>query len=213
MAERNFIPVNPKSVNSSEAISFGTYKDGSEWKSTGDKGIFRITADFGSGTLRFSGAPKAADGASVTFYDSFNLNSEHTYLEPNMGFFRPVIRIGTPGVKTGFLIENTHNEHLIICRGFVWLYFDATEPLEVGFKVYLTKSVANLRKDRAFITPFDPSTIIYGRRTLGLLVPYETWTDTSSKHPTLRQYQTVYVMKISNTEFMIGGAVGEHRKV
>lgn len=212
MTERNFIPVNQKSIEPSDAISFGVYKDGSEWKSIGERGVYKIEAHFspliGQNKLQFSAAlPRDAD-SNVTFYDSFNLNSDYTYLEPNKGFFRPKIVVGTVGVKTGFEIENIHSEQLIIAQAFTWFYFDATADLEIGFKVYLTRNSTN---DRVFITPLDPSTIIYGRKDF-VNYNYETWTDSSAKHPVIYKYKTVYVLKISSTEFVIGGTVGEHLK-
>ncbi len=134
MSERKFIPVNQAAIESSNAVSFGAYRQNTTWKSTGQPSdhLIEMTDDR---KLTFSGANYNLIDQNISEWnESFKILDKGEAV-PIRGFVHPRIEI-----SGSLKIQPYFNNSTLVATGLpiTELIIDGTTSIPVGFYCYLT---------------------------------------------------------------------------
>lgn len=189
-SKRNFVPVNQGAIESSNAVSFGSYRQNSTWKSTGQPSDHLIELN-DQGQLTFNGAPTASMDLPIPEWkESFRMYVEGE-IRPIRGFVYPRIDIyGTTLLQPYF-----NNSTLIGMSTTTVLNIDVTPTIPNGFYCYLTAESGITFK----IKPLN-ATIIHAWKTT---LFNETYTSSSSNIPYIQEYSIPLLIKIDELHWSI----------
>lgn len=192
MTERNFLPKNRKSIESSNDLAFGAYKDDAgNWKSTGDVSQHIIEFDESEGVLNFRSYDATNIDENVGKRVSFFIRGD-AFAEPNRGFLNHE-RI----ITDHHTVSADENNSLFIGRGSdprLKLTPGTDKPR--GFYFYaMNESSSN------FIIEPVGSAIIYGLSILGGST-FRKWTDSTLRKPAVFKYSTVMFIKLDSVAWV-----------
>lgn len=198
MSKQYFIPLNRKSIESSNAISFGAYKDEDDnWKGTGDSSSFLI--QHGNNRLNFyANSDGIAEQTISDWKKTFHINTSG-FGVLGYGNLQKVIELND-GLSY-YTLTASDNNALLFCIDQSNITIPETYLLPIGF----TFSV--LKDDVAETTALFPegSVVIYGRRPATSGDNVVEWSAGTGKKPVLYPYNLVYVRKLTSLHWNVCG--------
>lgn len=205
--KRNFIPLNQKSIESSNAVSFGAYRENSIWKSTGDYGNFLIEFDEVEKSLVFYTSNNYVIDTPITWKEIFRID-RFGISRPTYGkIFRPVDFVPIPDGRIYNVSANDNNIMLrLYGESYIHLYNKdlSGETLPIGFNFTIVNTTPLL----GVILPED-DVVIYGSILGQIGNRYRTWTKDTHRKPIGFIYTPAELEKISATEWLLNGLVSD----